>query len=184
MTSFHDEATPIWGLSQSSSVMPTARSIARAGAFCMPSVTSCERGLNIGHGRHATASPAPPQLGGLRGHTAAMVAVLALLVGAIWAALDLAGRPRPRPGQRRDLVVELIGVPIAAALCSRSWSAAARRPGPWLLALLLVAPMALAFVLHDRAEDRRPAYWPVGWTLLAVLAAICAAVGLARRSPR
>ena len=44
--------------------------------------------------------------------------------------------------------------------------------------------MALAFVLHDRAEDRRPAYWPVGWTLLAVLAAICAAVGLARRSPR
>ena len=43
--SFHDEAMPIWGLSQSSSVMPTARSIARAGAFCMPVVTSWERGF-------------------------------------------------------------------------------------------------------------------------------------------
>ncbi len=45
VTSFHDEAMPICGLSQSSSVMPTARSIARDGAFCMPSVTSRERGL-------------------------------------------------------------------------------------------------------------------------------------------
>ena len=33
VTSFHDEATPTCGLPQSSSVMPTARSIARAGAF-------------------------------------------------------------------------------------------------------------------------------------------------------
>ncbi len=32
VTSFHDEHTPTWGLSQSSSVMPTARSMARAGA--------------------------------------------------------------------------------------------------------------------------------------------------------
>ena len=40
VTSFHDEATPIWGLSQSSSVMPTARSMARAGARSGPSVTS------------------------------------------------------------------------------------------------------------------------------------------------
>ena len=39
VTSFHDEATPIWGLSQSSSVMPTARSMARAGARVGPSVT-------------------------------------------------------------------------------------------------------------------------------------------------
>ena len=31
VTSFHDEATPTWGLSQSASVMPTARSMARAG---------------------------------------------------------------------------------------------------------------------------------------------------------
>ena len=39
VTSFHDEATPICGLSQSSSVIPTARSMARAGARVGPSVT-------------------------------------------------------------------------------------------------------------------------------------------------
>src|SRR3954465_4237558 len=43
--SFHDEATPICGLSQSSSVRPTARSMARAGARSIPSVTSRLRGL-------------------------------------------------------------------------------------------------------------------------------------------
>ena len=40
VTSFHDDATPTWGLSQSSSVMPMARSMARAGARSNPSVTS------------------------------------------------------------------------------------------------------------------------------------------------
>jgi hypothetical protein len=45
VTSFQAEAMATWGLSQSSSVMPIARSIARAGAFCMPSVTSRLRGF-------------------------------------------------------------------------------------------------------------------------------------------
>ena len=45
VTSFHDDAIATWGLSQSPSPIPTARSIARDGAFCMPSVTSRERGL-------------------------------------------------------------------------------------------------------------------------------------------
>ena len=45
VTSFHDEAMPTWALSKSSSVMPTARSMARAGARLSPSVTSCERGF-------------------------------------------------------------------------------------------------------------------------------------------
>ncbi len=45
VTSFHDEHTPTWDLSQSSSVMPMARSIARAGARSVPSVTSDERGF-------------------------------------------------------------------------------------------------------------------------------------------
>ena len=45
VTSFHEEATPIWGLSQSSSPMPTARSMARAGARVGPSVTAKLRGL-------------------------------------------------------------------------------------------------------------------------------------------
>ncbi len=40
VTSFHDDATPICGLSQSSSVIPTARNMARAGALVGPSVTS------------------------------------------------------------------------------------------------------------------------------------------------
>ena len=43
--SFHDEAMPTCGFSQSSSVRPTARSIALDAAFWMPSVTSRERGL-------------------------------------------------------------------------------------------------------------------------------------------
>ena len=47
VSSFHDEAIATCGLTQSSSVMPTARSIARAGAFCIPSVTSRERGLRL-----------------------------------------------------------------------------------------------------------------------------------------
>ena len=40
VTSFQLDATPTWARSQSSSVMPTARSMARAGARSMPSVTS------------------------------------------------------------------------------------------------------------------------------------------------
>jgi hypothetical protein len=43
--SFHDEATPICGFSQSSSPMPDARSMARAGRPVMPSVTSRLRGF-------------------------------------------------------------------------------------------------------------------------------------------
>src|SRR3954453_9569776 len=45
VTSFHAEAIAICGLTQSSSVIPTARSIARAGALVIPSVTSRLRGL-------------------------------------------------------------------------------------------------------------------------------------------
>ena len=45
VTSFHDEATPTWALEKSSSVMPMARSMARAGARFGPSVTSWLRGF-------------------------------------------------------------------------------------------------------------------------------------------
>src|SRR5918999_5368982 len=45
VSSFHDEHTPTWGLSQSSSPMPTARNMARAPALVLPSVTSKLRGL-------------------------------------------------------------------------------------------------------------------------------------------
>ena len=43
--SFQELAMPTCGFTQSSSVSPTARSIARAAAFGLPSVTSRERGL-------------------------------------------------------------------------------------------------------------------------------------------
>ena len=43
--SFHEEAIPICGLTQSSSVIPTARSIPRCGARSIPSVTTPERGF-------------------------------------------------------------------------------------------------------------------------------------------
>ena len=50
--SFHELAMPTCGFTQSSSVSPIARSIARAAAFCLPSVTSRERGLtSTGVGR-------------------------------------------------------------------------------------------------------------------------------------
>ena len=45
VTSFHADAIPICGFTQSSSVRPTARNMARAAAFWMPSVTSRLRGL-------------------------------------------------------------------------------------------------------------------------------------------
>ena len=45
VTSFQAEAIPICGFCQSSSVKPTARNIARAAAFWLPSVTSRLRGL-------------------------------------------------------------------------------------------------------------------------------------------
>ena len=79
-----------------------------------------------------------------------MVAVVAVAVGAVWATLTWLG------DHDRVLVNAgiwwwgWIAVPIAAALLA----VLVRRrggPGPWLLALLLVAPMAVAFVLHDRA---------------------------------
>ena len=43
--SFQLDATPIWGLSQSSSLMPTARSMPREPVASRPSVTTRERGL-------------------------------------------------------------------------------------------------------------------------------------------
>ena len=48
MISFQELATPICGLRQSSSPMPTARSMPRAAARSMPSVTSRLRGLMSG----------------------------------------------------------------------------------------------------------------------------------------
>ena len=43
--SFHDDAIPICGFAKSSSFIPTARNIPRAGARSIPSVTKPERGF-------------------------------------------------------------------------------------------------------------------------------------------
>jgi hypothetical protein len=45
--SFHDDAIPICGLTQSASPIPTARNIPRAGALSSPSVTTWERGFIV-----------------------------------------------------------------------------------------------------------------------------------------
>ncbi|CAB4844374.1 unannotated protein [freshwater metagenome] len=45
--SFQDDAIPICGLIQSSSPIPTARNIPRAGARSIPSVTNPERGFIV-----------------------------------------------------------------------------------------------------------------------------------------
>ena len=134
VTSFHDDATPTWGLSQSSSVMPTARSMARAGAFCIPSVTSWDRGFRGRPWRHATAGPAP----GPGGHTAGVVVVLALLAGAAWTALTLGRRPRAAAGQRRRLVVGLARHPHRRRPAGR----AGPPPRPWARAVAPRLPPA------------------------------------------
>ena len=54
VTSFQADAMPIWGLSQSSSVIPTARSIARDADFSMPVVTSWDRSFNDRSGMWGT----------------------------------------------------------------------------------------------------------------------------------
>ena len=45
--SFHEDTMPICGLTQSSSPIPTARNIPRAGARSIPSVTSPDRGFIV-----------------------------------------------------------------------------------------------------------------------------------------
>ena len=57
VTSFHDEHTPTCALPQSSSVIPIARSIARAGARSTPSVTSRLRCLMSTVSRRRWACP-------------------------------------------------------------------------------------------------------------------------------
>ncbi len=58
--SFQDEAMPIWGLSQSSSVSPTARSIDRAGGLLDPvgdvagAGLEVERSAVVGHAGHGS----------------------------------------------------------------------------------------------------------------------------------
>ena len=80
VTSFHDDATPTCGLSQSSSVIPTARSIARAsrpvravGDVPAPRLDVDRRlALLVSHGRQATgaALPGPKSVARRGGHAA------------------------------------------------------------------------------------------------------------------
>jgi hypothetical protein len=106
-----------------------------------------------------------------------VVAAVALGIGLVWAALSWLGdhdRQLLNAGVWwwGWLVLPVLAVVLRAAARRRGG-----RPGPWAVAVLLVIPMTATFVLHDVVDDRSPAYWPVGWPLLAVLCAICAAAG-------
>ena len=112
--SFHELAMPTCGFTQSSSVSPIARSIARAAAFGLPSVTSRERGL-MSTGCSAlmarrVVTPSPPQPGGraTRGRT---------FGSGRWSTTCIGVRPVPRAA--------------AAPPCGREelWKAAAGRAG-------------------------------------------------------
>ena len=67
VTSFQLEATPTCALPQSASVIPTARSMARAGARSIPSVTSWLRGFmfSVMTVRLGGAAPRPARFGGV-----------------------------------------------------------------------------------------------------------------------
>jgi hypothetical protein len=110
--------------------------------------------------------------------------VVAVLVGTAWTALSWFG------DHGRELVNAgawwwgWLGLPVAAAAIG-AWSRqrTAARVDPWLIAAVLVAPMAVGFVAHDSVTDRHPTYWPEGWVLLVILAVLCtvSAAGLDRR---
>src|SRR3954469_25865691 len=130
--SFQDDATPICGLSQSSSPMPTARSIARCGARVMPSVTSWLRGL-----RSAVSL--------LVGRSSTVVTV-----GDAMPAVRPAGRPRlgpwvlvAVPARLRMSRTALLPV-VLLLVCVIPFAAAA----PWALVVLVLPLLAAAYVLR------------------------------------
>src|SRR3954451_1580935 len=100
--SFQLDATPIWGFSQSSSPIPTARSIPRAAVASRPSVTTRDRGL----------MSTPPEL-------AVGAAGSAVVVSALMAA-NLRWRS---DGPAPDLDDETpYRVPTATARLGRDWA--------------------------------------------------------------
>src|SRR3954471_10577008 len=87
--SFHDDATPICGLRQSSSPMPTARNMPRAAAPSSPSVTielwglRCSRLTAETLRRSVSAMPSPSATIVLRLPRTAYLSVVLLLVGTV-----------------------------------------------------------------------------------------------------
>ena len=123
---------------------------------------------------------------GSGGHTADVVVVLALLAGAAWTALtwvDDHGRQLVNAGAwwwgwlAIPVVAALLGVlarrrgvgPGRGSSPSSCWHRWPWRSWP---------------TTASRTTARRPAYWPVGWTLLVVLGVLCTAAGLSRRGSR
>src|SRR3954468_19997613 len=138
--SFHDEATPICGFSQSSSPMPTARSMARAGALVIPSVTSRLRGL-----RSAVSV--------LVGRSSTLVTV-----GDAMPAVCGDGRPRLGPWvlvavPARLRMSRTALLPVVLLLVAVLSLTAA---GPWALVALVLPLLAAAWVLRvgvDVSDD-------------------------------
>src|SRR5439155_15651705 len=108
VTSFHDDATATCGLSQSASVMPTARNIARAGARSMPSVTSRLRdfrfAMRAGYAAPTWASSGPVDQLVVRGPR--IFDRVETRRGGSPRARGDAGRERLQHGERADVAVE------------------------------------------------------------------------------
>ena len=112
---------------------------------------------------------------------------VAAAVGTVWAALSALGDHRQELVNAGAWWWGWLGLPVAAAAIGAWARRGVARVEPWVVAALLVAPMAVAFVVHDVVTDRHPAYWPEGCVLLVVLAVLCtvaaAAAGLSPSTP-
>ena len=143
VTSFHDEHTPTCALPQSSSVMPMARSIARAGARSAPSVTSrlriltstvdslaglADRGSDMGNqrtpGRTGASHPFRPFRPGLTGGSVPPASTTSRLHSPF--DREIVRLAIPALGA---LVAEPIYVLTDTAIVGHLGTAAARRPG-------------------------------------------------------
>ena len=158
MTSFQDEATPIWALPQSSSVMPMARSMARAGARSMPSVTSRDRdltstGVAVVSGVSLTAGEGTPMRPALRSGPArsAIVAPETCQDRRVVDPDTRTGLGGPAVADRPTATFVFVHGAWHGPWCWERWSAAARAAG--------FATASLTLPGHDHPGDPRR-IWP------------------------
>ena len=110
---------------------------------------------------------------------------LALIVGGAWATLTWVGDHGSQLVNAGAWWWGWLAVPVAAALLAALARRRGTGPAPWLLAVLLLAPMAVAFIAHDRL--RGPPTGLLAGRLDAAARPRRSSVpsaGLARRPPR
>ena len=142
VTSFQLDATPTCALPQSASVIPTARSMARAGARSIPSVTSWLRGFMfsvMARSVRRTATRAPACVWRSSGTFGAMTDV-GSSTGPAGSGISRAGarprrRPRRDPGAAtpewtvHDVIAHLVGHRRPTSTPG-TWTASGTEPGP------------------------------------------------------